>query len=125
MRACLAIGLGGALGAICRYLLSLIPVRGAVPWMTMLTNLLGAILIGMVVGLATLLPDLPADLLFFLKTGFCGGFTTFSTFSLEMLKLLEDGHLAAAMLYACLSVVLCIAGVWLGRELLLAAFPSR
>ena len=89
---CLAVGAGGALGAVCRYGMSLLPVlqRGAFPLPTLLTNLLGAILIGLVVGAGHRWANLSPTLLLFLRVGVCGGFTTFSTFSLESLVLLED-----------------------------------
>lgn len=91
---CLAVGAGGALGAVCRYGMSLLPVlqRGAFPLPTLLTNLLGAILIGLVVGAGQRWSNLSPTLLLFLRVGVCGGFTTFSTFSLESLVLLEDGR---------------------------------
>ncbi|MFR1233274.1 MAG: fluoride efflux transporter FluC [Evtepia gabavorous] len=80
---CLAVGAGGALGAVCRYGMSLLPVlqRGAFPLPTLLTNLLGAILIGLVVGAGQRWANLSPTLLLFLRVGVCGGFTTFSTFS--------------------------------------------
>ena len=108
------IGLGGALGAICRYLLSLIPYKGDFPYMTLLTNLLGAILIGVVVGMAGKNKEMSKNLTLFLKTGFCGGFTTFSTFSLETLSLFESHRMITGTLYAVVSVVLCVLGVWIG-----------
>ena len=108
------IGLGGALGAVCRYLMSLIPYRGDFPYITLLTNLLGAVLIGVVVGMASKNRELSPNLISFLKTGFCGGFTTFSTFSLETLSLLESHRIITGCLYASVSVVLCVAGVAIG-----------
>lgn len=111
---CLWVALGGGLGAVGRYLLSLIPVAGDFPVMTLCTNFLGAVVIG---GLSALLDrgqlSPPASLL--LKTGLCGGFTTFSAFSLETVSLLERGRILSGGLYALLSVGLCLAGVLLGR----------
>ena len=92
MKTCLLIGIGGAAGAILRYLLGMLPLSGDFPLATFLTNLLGAIAIGLVIGVSERFPQLPRELVLFLKTGFCGGFTTFSTFSLETLTLLEGGQ---------------------------------
>ncbi|MBO5523288.1 MAG: fluoride efflux transporter CrcB [Roseburia sp.] len=115
MRSILFVGLGGAIGAIGRYLISLFSVKGDFPFLTLLTNLLGAILIGVVVGLADSKANMPKNLILFLKTGVCGGFTTFSTFSLESLLLLENGKHFLGSVYIVASVVLCILGVALGK----------
>lgn len=116
---CLAVGAGGALGAVCRYLVGLVPLlqRGAFPLGTLLINLAGAVLIGAVTGRAQGVAGMDPRLLLFLKVGLCGGFTTFSTFSLESLTLLEQGRTGLFGLYAAASVALCLAGVWLGRQL--------
>ena len=91
MGSVLLVGAGGALGAVGRYGLSLLPWRGDFPLPTLLTNLLGAVLIGFIAGLAGR-GRLPSGWTLFWKTGVCGGFTTFSTFSLESLTLLERGQ---------------------------------
>lgn len=116
---CLAVGAGGFAGAVGRYLIGLIPIlhRGAFPLHTLLINIVGAVLIGAVTKSAQNVPGLSPNLLLFLKVGVCGGFTTFSTFSLESLTLLESGKITLFFLYAGLSLVLCIAGVALGRAL--------
>ena len=116
---CLAVGAGGALGAVCRYGMSLLPVlqRGAFPLPTLLTNLLGAILIGLVVGAGQRWANLSPTLLLFLRVGVCGGFTTFSTFSLESFTLLERGKWLLCGGYMFLSVALCLLGVALGQRL--------
>ena len=95
MVAVLCVGLGGFIGSVGRYLLGLVPVEGDFPLMTFAVNFAGAVL--------------------FLKTGVCGGFTTFSAFSLETLALLERGKYATGALYACGSVLACLAGVVIGR----------
>lgn len=110
----LFVGLGGALGAICRYLLSMISVKSDFPLMTFIINILGAIIIGFVVGIASK-HKINDNILLFLKTGFCGGFTTFSTFSLETLTLFENSHYITGCLYAVLSLICCVAGVAIGR----------
>ena len=117
MQTCLAVGAGGALGAICRYLYSLIPFPGPFPVATLLINLFGAVVIGFVTGLAEHQPNIPFGLILFLKTGVCGGFTTFSTFSLETVTLFEQKRPALGILYACISVLLCVLGVLIGKLL--------
>ena len=112
----LAVGMGGALGAIGRYGLSLLPLRGEFPLLTLITNLLGAVLIGFIAGWAGRGQLSPGWALFW-KTGVCGGFTTFSTFSLESLILLEKGRWLLGGSYMVLSVVLCLLGVALGERL--------
>ena len=113
----LAVGAGGAIGAMGRDAEGLIPAlqRGAFPLHTLLINLGGAILIGMAVASAQRWTDLSPTLLLFWRVGICGGFTTFSTFSLESLTLLEHGRTELFALYALLSVALCLVGVWLGK----------
>ena len=86
----LMVAAGGALGAAGRYGISLLPWRGEFPLLTLCTNFLGALAIGFVVGLAGPRRLSPSWTLFW-KTGVCGGFTTFSTFSLESFTLLERG----------------------------------
>ena len=112
----LAVGTGGALGAIGRWGLSLLPFRGEFPLLTLVTNLLGAVLIGFIAGWAGRGRLSPGWTLFW-KTGVCGGFTTFSTFSLESLTLLEKGRWLLGGSYMVLSVVLCLLGVALGQRL--------
>ena len=114
MTNCLWVALGSGLGAVGRYLLSLVSTPVDFPLMTLLTNFLGAVVIG---GLSVLIGrgSLSSSASLLLKTGLCGGFTTFSTFSLETVTLLERGRILAGTLYAVASVPLCLAGVLLGR----------
>ncbi len=113
----LFVALGGAAGAMGRYALSLIPVKTVFPFITLITNILGAMAIGFIVGLLSARDNLSPNVSLFWKTGVCGGFTTFSTFSLEAWQLMEKGNYLLSVLYAVLSVVCCIAGVWIGRKL--------
>lgn len=119
----LIVGLGGALGAAARYAVSLLPAKTSFPLLTLVTNLLGALLIGFVVGLFAIREGNEKWLLFW-KTGVCGGFTTFSTFSLEALGLLESGRCLLGGAYILASVALCLTGVALGRLLATRLFQS-
>ena len=111
------VALGGALGAVARYAISLIPVKGQFPILTLITNILGAILIGFIVGLTDKKGDVSPNTVLFWKTGVCGGFTTFSTFSLEAYKLFESKAYVLGGVYAALSVCCCFLGVFLGKKL--------
>lgn len=114
----LVIGLGGGIGAIFRYLISIVPIKAGFPVQTFVTNLLGAILIGVVVEMAAR-GQVSQNWNLFLKVGICGGFTTFSTFSLETYTLFEKGNIGIAIIYTVLSVVLSVVGVFAGRGIVL------
>lgn len=115
----LQVALGGAVGAMGRYAISLIPTKSTFPFLTLVTNIIGALLIGFVVGMASTREDVSQNTILFWKTGVCGGFTTFSTFSLEAWGLLEDKLYVQGGLYVALSVVCCIVGVLCGKRLAL------
>ena len=115
MRGFFFVALGGALGAMARYGVSLLPVRTEFPFLTLATNFLGAVLIGFLAAWAAGTPGVSSGALLFWKTGVCGGFTTFSTFSLEAVQLLEANKTGLAMGYVGASALLCLAGVWLGQ----------
>lgn len=102
----LAVGLGGALGAILRWLLGLWLTHpgSALPWGTLAVNLGGGYLIGLALGLLSLYPDTPVWLRLALVTGFLGGLTTFSTFSAETMGMLERGEYLAGLGYAAISL---------------------
>lgn len=110
------VALGGAAGTCGRYAISLIPVKTQFPVLTLVTNFLGAVLIGFVVGIAKN-KNVSKNAILFLKTGVCGGFTTFSTFSLEAYNLFMTKNYGLCGLYVFLSVAGCIAGVWLGKKI--------
>lgn len=117
---CLSVGIGGFLGSVLRYLLSLVPFlnKGTIPYQTLLANVLGAFLIGIIVGFSSWNPSVSEPVILMLKVGVCGGFTTFSTFSNESLSLLENGKYSAAFTYVLLSLILCVTGVFLGKQLI-------
>ena len=112
------VALGGGIGALLRYGISLLPISGRFPLATLLTNFLGAFCIGLIAACAARLSP-RATLL--LKTGMCGGFTTFSTFSLESVSLFQQGRYGAGSAYVALSMALCFGGtalgLWLGQRM--------
>lgn len=112
----LAVSLGAVLGAISRWLLGLW-LNGphvALPWGTLAANLVGGYLIGIVLGVLSLYPDVPLWLRLALVTGFLGGLTTFSTFSGETVGMLARGDYSQALAYAGLSLLGSLALTALG-----------
>ncbi|PHS71447.1 MAG: fluoride efflux transporter CrcB [Methylophaga sp.] len=117
MQPLLAIAGGGALGAVMRFLMSsnIYRVFGRdFPYGTLTVNVLGSLLIGLFYILIVERSLLSAEWRSVVMIGFLGAFTTFSTFSLETLSLLESGELSRAALNVFLSVALCLVATWLG-----------
>ena len=114
----LLVGLGGAIGAMSRYGLSSIVGRWwpmPFPLATVLVNVIGSLLMGVFIGLlARFMPPQQAELRLLVAVGVLGGFTTFSSFSLDTIVLIERGALLQAGLYVLMSVVLCLIGLYLG-----------
>lgn len=114
------IAVGGALGSVARYGCSSV-VAGwfgqGFPWGTLLVNVFGSFVIGLFATATG--PDgrffVPGDMRQFVMVGICGGYTTFSSFSLQTLTLVQDGQVARAGLNVVASVVLCLTSVWLGH----------
>ena len=114
---CLMVGLGGFIGSVCRFLISKLPsAAGAFPVNTFIVNIAGAFAIGCVAAAAG--KSLDPRLVLFLKVGICGGFTTFSTFSLETLRLVEAGAWATALMYVLSSTVLGVIAVFSAQYVL-------
>ena len=113
------VGLGGGLGSIFRYLLSLIPLNETTdfPINTFIINVFGCIMIGFIVFFA-MKNDLNENWVLFLKVGICGGFTTFSTFAIETGQLMKNGDASIAFLYVALSVLAGVFSVFLPKLLL-------
>jgi len=107
------VAFGSALGGMARFWLTQMGNVwwGAFPWGTLLINLLGSSLIGAFFGFGTALSP---SMRLFLMTGVCGGFTTFSAFSLQNLVLIERGEIVSALGYMIASVGLCLFGCWVG-----------
>lgn len=114
LSALLAVGIGGAVGSVLRYATGVLvsPTTGF-PLGTFAVNVIGAFLIGVFARLFTA-PDADHVLRLGLTAGFCGGFTTFSTFSAETITLLQQGRAGRAMLYVSLSLVLGLAATYAG-----------
>jgi CrcB protein len=114
------VALGGALGSIGRYGMGLwfTDLTGlAVPWNTILINILGCLAIGFLATVTGPGGHFPTDSRAFLLAGLCGGFTTFSTFSLQTLQLADNGRWLLAASNVVLSIVLCLIAVTLGHWL--------
>jgi fluoride exporter len=110
------IGLGGALGSILRALIA-VTVKSNFPWGTLLANFVGCLIIGLVIGHESVTADWAHHTRGFVVVGFCGGFTTFSTFSLQTIKQLEAGDLIGAVSNILLSLVVCLCAVWGGIKI--------
>jgi CrcB protein len=122
MGAWIAVALGGAIGSVGRFWLTgvMMALTGPrFPWGTLLINVLGSFVIGLVAGLTLTTGRIAMhpDVRIFLMTGICGGFTTFSAFSLQTLELLQSGDTVSAMGYAIGSVVLCVVATYGGWAL--------
>jgi CrcB protein len=115
----LAVAAGGALGSLARFWLAAIMTMltgPRFPWGTLLINVLGSFIIGLVAGL-TAVPvriGMHPDVRVFVMVGVCGGFTTFSAFSLQTLELLQSGEIASALGYMAGSLLFCLIAVWAG-----------
>jgi fluoride exporter len=116
------VALGGALGSVARYWMTnaMAALTGPrFPWGTILINVIGSFIIGLVAFMTTPVGRVPIsfDIRAFILVGICGGYTTFSAFSLQTLELARTGHWLQAGANIVLSVVLCLIAVWLGYQL--------
>lgn len=116
-RSIILVGIGGFLGSVARYLVAIAfagQSYSTFPYATLAVNVLGCFLIGLVLALADRGNLISPDWGIFLTTGFCGGFTTFSSFSFENIKLLHDGEFIYLAVNIILSVAVCLAATYLG-----------
>ena len=119
------IAVGSAIGGVSRYLVGGLTQRlmgGTFPVGTLLINVTGSFLLGLILRYGVETATLPPEVRAFLTIGFCGGYTTFSTFSYETVALAEDGQWTRAARYVALSVGLSLVATFLGfataRELM-------
>ncbi|WP_297333878.1 fluoride efflux transporter CrcB [Flavobacterium sp.] len=117
LKSILLVGVGGAAGSMLRYLTALLVNRYAnshFPWATFTVNVLGCFLIGLLFGLLDKQQIANQNIRLLLITGFCGGYTTFSAFSIENLSLLQGQNSLVAFAYMAASIIAGLAAVWLG-----------
>lgn len=122
-RSIFLVGIGGFLGSVARYLVAVIfagYLPSTFPFATLTVNIVGCFLIGVLFALSDRGNILSPEWRIFLTTGFCGGFTTFSTFSYENLRLMQDGEFLYLGLNVLISVVVCFAATYLGILLIKA-----
>ena len=116
----LLVGLGGGIGSIARYLCQrwiATTYLHPFPWGTFIVNIAGCLMIGIFWGLSFKSIESNESCKLFLMTGVCGGFTTFSAFTLEGLGLIKEQKLALFFGYVTISVVVCLAATYLGMKI--------
>lgn len=117
MKQVLFVGAGGAIGSILRYLTTVVTARyysASFPLATFIVNVAGCFLAGLIFGVIAQETTEAQNLKFLLITGFCGGFTTFSAFALENVRLMNSGSATIAVVYTIASIVAGLLAVWIG-----------
>ena len=124
MTDCLIVAAGGAIGAVCRFLIGKLPIDSSdgFPMKTFIVNVFGCFLIGLVAALALKQFSASPKLVLFLKVGICGGFTTFSSFALETSGLMEKGSYITAASYIILSIAVGISALFAAQNIVEKAF---
>jgi fluoride exporter len=114
----LFVAVGGAAGSLLRFLFNVWFKNSSFPLATLLVNIIGSFIIGLVIATSLRNPSFDSNWRLFLATGICGGFTTFSAFSAENLQLIQQGRMGLFALYAVGSVLLGLGAAWLGFNLM-------
>ena len=117
MKQILLVGIGGFIGSIARFLVSKLNLYWnlfSIPFGTLTVNVLGSFIIGFIVGVSAKSEIITPGIRLFLMVGICGGFTTFSSFTLENLTLMQNGQFASVLVYTGLSIFLGFLAVYLG-----------
>lgn len=120
----LFVALGGSIGAVFRYLISLLMLQvfgSGFPFGTLVVNILGSFLMGVIFALGQV-SELSPEIKAFIGVGMLGALTTFSTFSNETLLLMQEGYLVKAVLNVVVNVGVCIFVVYLGQQLVFSRF---
>ena len=120
IRAIILVGIGGGIGSVFRYLTSLFVgkyFQATFPLATFITNILGCLIIGLLFGIFERYHLTNPDLKYLFITGFCGGYTTFSTFAAENMNLFQSENSLTAFLYIAVSVIVGLLAVWVGVAL--------
>lgn len=115
------VGIGGFIGASLRYIISLLSAKyigSNFPYGTLIVNVLGGILIGLIMEASIKTQYIPTNLRLFLTTGILGGLTTFSTFSYETINMFDKGSYGIGILNAALNLFLSLFGVFIGKNIL-------
>jgi CrcB protein len=113
----LLVGLGGGIGSVLRFGAGLLINSKYFPYATLAVNIIGSFIIGIVFAMSIKETGISTQWKLLLATGICGGFTTFSAFSMENLEFFQNGKPGTAIMYVLLSVVLGILAAFLGYQL--------
>jgi CrcB protein len=113
----LLVGIGGAIGSVLRYLFSQMIKSGPFPLATFTVNIIGSFLIGIFIALSIKQSEFNSSWKIFLATGICGGFTTFSSFSIENLQLIQQGKWMTSLLYIAGSILLGVIATAIGYKI--------
>jgi CrcB protein len=117
MKQLLIVGLGGFIGSVARFIVQKLNLHWhflSIPLGTLTVNVLGSLLIGFLIGISSKSEIITPSIRLFLMVGFCGGFTTFSSFTGENLSLMQNGQFASVLLYTGFSVFFGFLAVYLG-----------